>query len=620
VDAAAAGVLRPDLTLVRAGALTPDELESAAANADAVVITDSNRKRLRQFGTSQDTTGMTEDLQPATTVDRDWVRRLYAYPDLADDQRTLARQEGDVRAVASAYGGEFELRPEDRAFHAVDGDPDTAWLVGHDWNPVGEHLRLEYPQPRPLNSLTLVSPRGERNRRIRQVEIRSANGTSTHDLGDLAPGEAITLPIDLGVGSWLEVHIRSVEPERLEEGVVGDGVGFAEVNVAGETATEVVVLPPLPDALADLDPSTPVFIVLSRERADRPERTRTDPETRLVRDFSVPGDRQMTLRLTARAPAPLDTGCRDDILTLDGSAIPVRVFGTPDTDGQVPAEPCGAPHLALGEGPHRLETAVTDGFTIDRVVFASGEPAPGPTPPAITVLQNDRTRRRVAIGPCAQDCWFVVGEGTNDGWHAELDGEALGDPMSVDGGVMGWRLPPSAATRIVELQWRPQRVTDIGIAVTAMTAVAGLGVVVVSLIRRRMLAVAVETGPSLGVAPVSVGARRHTLVAVAATLVALAFIGPLYAPLVAFAVWVAIRTRRAEVLGAVSCVIVALTAGGYLARIVLHSPEPGFGWVSAFEWAHRPSLTAALLLAAAVTLVEDDAGATPSAGESSASG
>ena len=75
-------------------------------------------------------------------------------------------------------------------------------------------------------------------------------------------------------------------------------------------------------------------------------------------------------------------------------------------------------------------------------------------------------------------------------------------------------------------------------------------------------------------------------------------------PLVA--ILLALRARRVEYLGALSVALLALIGAGYLGRIVLQRPAPGFGWVSAFEFAHRPALFAAILLATAVSLSADD--------------
>ena len=71
-------------------------------------------------------------------------------------------------------------------------------------------------------------------------------------------------------------------------------------------------------------------------------------------------------------PADLDTGCRDDLLAIDGTPVPVQVVA-PVADllagSPVEAVLC-EPELALDDGPHELETTAGTGLQVDRVVLA----------------------------------------------------------------------------------------------------------------------------------------------------------------------------------------------------------------------------------------------------------
>ena len=73
--------------------------------------------------------------------------RLGVFDTSDPDTQTIALQRGPVRATATAYGEPFAYLPEHRPFMAIDGDPNTSWLVGEHGDPVGETLRLVFEQP-----------------------------------------------------------------------------------------------------------------------------------------------------------------------------------------------------------------------------------------------------------------------------------------------------------------------------------------------------------------------------------------------------------------------------------------------------------------------------------------
>ncbi len=108
-----------------------------------MIITDSNRDRAHQWRGTQDVVGFTETGGPATDVLQPDTadQRLPVFPDQTAKDQTTAGVEGlDVRATS--YGEPFAYRPEDRPAMAVDGDPNTAWLVGDRADPVGQSLQV----------------------------------------------------------------------------------------------------------------------------------------------------------------------------------------------------------------------------------------------------------------------------------------------------------------------------------------------------------------------------------------------------------------------------------------------------------------------------------------------
>jgi arabinofuranan 3-O-arabinosyltransferase len=101
----------------------------------------------------------------------------------------------------------------------------------------------------------------------------------------------------------LDVTITAVAGGEPLTGGAVQGVGFAEV-VTGLEPTVEVVRPPV-DALAELTPSSPLTVALTRLRADPMDRWRDDPEAVLVREIDLHDERSFTpaidVRLDARA-------------------------------------------------------------------------------------------------------------------------------------------------------------------------------------------------------------------------------------------------------------------------------------------------------------------------------
>ena len=165
VDAAAAGLIDGQELVRYSGSFEGSALDQAAADADSIIVTDSNRDRAHEWRGSQDTVGFTESDDPSRP---DLLRtdpadeRLPVFgPDGAP--ATVAVQEGPVRARATAYGEPFAYRPEDRPVMAIDGDPTTAWVVGDRADPRGERIVLDVDEP--IDHLTLHQPTGVADQR-----------------------------------------------------------------------------------------------------------------------------------------------------------------------------------------------------------------------------------------------------------------------------------------------------------------------------------------------------------------------------------------------------------------------------------------------------------------------
>lgn len=304
-----------------------------------VIVTDTNRRRARQWRGTQDTVGYTEDAGSSPYAADEADARLPLFPGTSIASQTIAVPSG-VRAVASAYGEPNAYRPEDRAAYAVDGDPTTAWRVADRGEPVGARIRLELPAEAGISQLTLVQPQRPANRTITRVVIRTAHAHRRVDLDASslsAAGQVV--PLVDPAPSFVEVEVAATSTGVTPSFAGLDAVGFAEVSIgAVSPSIETVRLPTdLVDLLARSDerPSSLTY-VLTRERTDPTNRWRTDPELRLVRRLRTPYAMDATPAITAR----LDRNAPDAVLASllvprDGPQVATssRLAGRPDRWG-----------------------------------------------------------------------------------------------------------------------------------------------------------------------------------------------------------------------------------------------------------------------------------------------
>jgi hypothetical protein len=298
--------------------------------------------------------------------------------------------------------------------------------------------------------------------------------------------------------------------------------------------------------------------------------------------------------LAVDVPGFVRTGCRDDLVSLDGREVPIRV----DADGTVAT--CDGLPVAVGAGEHRLDVAAgrDTGIDVDRLVLAAGVPAGGPVAtsdpgaaPEVTVLDEGRDSVRVRVDGASpgEPFWLVLGQSHNAGW--ELDGQGGSD--LVDGFANGWLVTPDAATFELTASWRPQRVVNVALAVSAAAAL----LCVVLAARRR---------PTSGSEPVlrvrdrtrSGSAPTRWAVPVVAGGLSLVWIGPVSALVVtAAAVAGVVSPLARRWLRAAPALALAGAAAYVLARQAIAQPGAAFEWPAELETAHEPALVAVALLA-----------------------
>lgn len=240
-------------------------------------------------------------------------------------------------------------------------------------------------------------------------------------------------------------------------------------------------------------------IVLARVREDPKNRNVQSEESRITRLFKLPYGRSFSLAGTARSnvakgsTTAFSEFCRDDLVSIDGVPVSVRVASTPiDTGGGRAITSCAAP-IFLSAGQHQIITApgVTAGVDVDRLVLASapggeaaGDPAAniGAPPPksgaTVEVQEIGETTAQVQVRSNGDPFWLVLGQSQSDGWHAVTSaGTDLGQSQLVNGYANGWLVRPEGpGSFTINLKWTPQNLVwwAIGLSIAAILACLGL--------------------------------------------------------------------------------------------------------------------------------------------------
>ncbi len=344
-----------------------------------------------------------------------------------------------------------------RASAVLDGDPATAWTAGFG------------PQTGRWIEFTLAAP------------------TLDPTLDQDAPPGA-------GVGAEIDVEVVEVDvvtdrfhsvPAAVEVLVDGVSAGVFATGLSADDAS----------AAAPLDSTATVSIPV-RASGRTIRLAVAEVSERLTRDWysntfqplpvSIAEVRLGAEPVRLGSPAPVDTGCRDDLVRVNGRPAPVRVTGpaaAAEARRRLDLEGCEPVTLAAGETLVVTASGADTGIDVDQLVFSSpapAPPAPGPAPVSaagagVVEVQRHRDTSFTATVPGSETGrWLVLGQSHNRGWQAVADGVDLGEPVVIDGYANGWWLPAGAETA-VQLRWRPQRLVDIALALSAVFVVLTIG-------------------------------------------------------------------------------------------------------------------------------------------------
>ncbi|MEX2268756.1 MAG: alpha-(1-_3)-arabinofuranosyltransferase family protein [Acidimicrobiia bacterium] len=495
-------------------------------------------------------------------------------PAAPDDvlDRVLGIADADSGGVTVRASGHLRTTALARGSSAIDGDAATAWITDADVSPVGEWIDLELPTPVTFDELALELVADGRHSVPTRLRLEAGGETRTVDVPAIKDGD--------NVGSTVEA--RATFPA-----LTGD-----RVRVAIEEVRAVETI----DYDSGLETALPVAVA----------------------ELGFPGVQRASL------PGAVPTACRSDLLEIDGAPVAVRLVGAIEAGSAhqtFQIERCnptgGAPSgLRLKQGKHELRAAsgAETGIDVDGLVLASaggGDALDGrgalidvvaakrEPSPQVDVLHNGRTRIEARVRGADNPFWLVLGQSLNRGWHAEVNGRDLGEPVLVDGMANGWRIDPARRNLEINFTWAPQRTVWVGIVISGLTL---LGCAVLALRgRSRAPTVDADAAPTAASLLVAAGTTPSRSRVVATTVMVAVLSGLLVEPWVgalagaaALAVLLVPRTRWLLAIGAPA----ALAATGLYVFVQQsrYGYPPGLDWPSRFDAVHVVGMIAVVLL------------------------
>lgn len=494
-----------------------------------------------------------------------------------------ARATADVRLAG-------DLRS--RATSAIDRDPTTAWQTPIN-SPVGHTLQVSSAEPFDVDGIEMTVRRDGLHSVPTVVTVRADDSELQRievppigigERADRAGTATVSLPFEASDVTDLQLTITEVEEAN-------------SIDWFGGSTTI------LPVAIAEL--GLPV-------RASVP-----DPATMI------------------------DDRCRDDLITVDGTAVPARIDGTVGDvlDGSL-MELRGCGPVGVPSGESRLETTsgAESGFDVDRLALSSspgGEPGrdtladgpePAADPPDEELTRPGELTWRMEVRHAEDPYWVVLGQSHSPGFRATLeDGEGnsvdLGEPVLVNGYANGWQVDPRevGADAVITMTFAPQRMVWIALALSAL----GVLVCVALLIRPPKCfagrpsdastsggttsngTTADVMAPGVTVAAVEPFGTESPPVAPGRAAVAAAVIGVVTFLAAGWAVAIGVAAigfvalalpRGRVVLRVVGIGLFAAAAGFVIAKQIRGAYVVDFNWMNLFEVTHAWTLAAIALL------------------------
>jgi arabinofuranan 3-O-arabinosyltransferase len=215
---------------------------SPQIHASSTVVTDSLRRRTRNFGEIRDDYSQTLTAHdPATTFE---AADDYTEPSWQPYMATAAYH-GIANVTASSSDADYDAVPQQSAtgrlpYAALDQNLGTFWESGSLNGPVGQWIKVSYNSPRDPGTIKVAFVDNRAiGPQVTQVEVSTAAGHVTDNVK--VTGQYQTLRVPPGASRWLQITVTGVfDPPNPD---VGRQVAIAEISIPGITATRTIVAP-----------------------------------------------------------------------------------------------------------------------------------------------------------------------------------------------------------------------------------------------------------------------------------------------------------------------------------------------------------------------------------------
>lgn len=409
---AGTGALDPDRPILYSASFAgdPEEFQEQLANPDAqLVVTDTNRRQARRWGSVRENDGYTERSAEKTLEVDPADNRLEKFPDATDASFTVSEQAGGATVSASAYGNPVSYTPADRAARAFDGDPLTAWRVGAFDEPRGEYLQLDLDEPVTTGAISLQQSLRQGNRWITEVELSFDDGDpitvmlDDHSRG-AEPGQEVTF--DERTFSRIRITITETNLPRLDRYVGVSDVGLAEVTIPGVEPVVELIRPPT-DLLAAAGADSlahPLTWVFTRRAANPSEVVVSDEERVMTRIVENPVARTYTAYGSVRASTSSTDDFVDDLLGVHGARATADVRLGGDLRSRATSAIDGDPTTAWqtpinSPSGHTLTVTNPEPFDVDGIDLTLRRDGLHSVPTVVTITANGEAPRRVELPP-----------------------------------------------------------------------------------------------------------------------------------------------------------------------------------------------------------------------------
>jgi arabinofuranan 3-O-arabinosyltransferase len=299
---------------------------------------------------------------------------------------------------------------------------------------------------------------------------------------------------------------------------------------------------------------------------------------------------------TPSGPAPVAPVCRDDLVTIDGAPVPLRL-GVPsatDPRGTRAVTTCDGAPLVLDAGRHVLRTTpgLSTGVDLDRLALVSPGYTAAPTGHEAAAPRVVRADRNAAVvqGRGAP-YWVRLDQSQNPGWEAtaRVSGRFidLGPAHTLDAFASGWAMTGGTSDRAAfAFTWTPQRTVDRALALSGLAVLVCLALCVV---RPRRRTADDRATPRVAADPFG-GPAPRWYASVLVVVIGGAFGGPgVGAALALLAVGAALAPRWRPLAVAVRLAPLA-ALGGAIAFVLVRQARNDYphvmGWPTFFRTAH----------------------------------